>query len=67
MKNSPKHIPPKAAEAGPRFSKERLLTFRRYAARRDLLEVLLEDGRMYTTAEADAAMNTFLNKKGMVN
>ena len=30
------------------FPKERVLTFRRYADRRDLLSVLLEDGKEYT-------------------
>ena len=32
----------------PAFSKEQLLTFGRYRGRRDLLGVLLEDGRRYT-------------------
>ena len=32
----------------PVYSKQQLLTFQRYAARRDLLEALLKDGESYT-------------------
>ena len=48
----------------PAFSKEQLLTFGRYRGRRDLLGVLLEDGRRYTYAEVDALVETFM--KGTV-
>lgn len=30
------------------FSKEQILTFKRFSTRRDLLNVLLEDGQRYT-------------------
>lgn len=47
----------------PAFSKEQLLTFGRYRGRRDLLGVLLEDGRCYTYAEVDALVETFMKGK----
>ena len=47
----------------PAFSKEQLLTFGRYRGRRDLLGVLLEDGRRYTYAEVDALVETFMKGK----
>lgn len=52
----------KTTEA-PAFSKEQLLTFGRYRGRRDLLGVLLEDGRRYTYAEVDALVETFMKGK----
>ena len=45
--------------------KERVLTFRRYADRRDLLSVLLEDGKEYTFDQIDGLINDFM--KGKVN
>lgn len=47
----------------PAFSKEQLLTFGRYRGRRDLLGVLLEDGRRYTYTEVDALVETFMKGK----
>lgn len=47
------------------FHKERVLTFRRYADRRDLLSVLLEDGKEYTFDQIDGLINDFM--KGKVN
>lgn len=44
----------------PRFTKESILQFSRYRARRDLLTVLLEEGRRYTMDEVDAEMAAFL-------
>lgn len=44
----------------PNFSKESILGFARYRGRRDLLGVLLEDGRRYTMDEVDAEMAAFL-------
>lgn len=48
------------------FPKERVLTFRRYADRRDLLSVLLEDGKEYTMEQVDSLLQNFF-KKGKVN
>lgn len=47
------------------FPKERVLTFRRYADRRDLLSVLLEDGKEYTHDQIDGLIKDFM--KGKVN
>lgn len=60
--------PARDAPAAPVFTKEKLLTFRRYAKRRDLLSVLLKEGRSYTTEEVDSLLETFMTqKKGTVN
>ena len=51
MATSTKPRKPKAKEAAPSvsnapvFPKERILTFQRYANRRDLLSILLKDGQ----------------------
>ena len=45
------------------FPKERVLTFRRYADRRDLLSVLLEDGKEYTFDQIDGLINDFMKGK----
>ena len=47
----------------PAFTKEQLLTFSRYRERRDLLGVLLQDGRRYTYDEVDALVNDFMKGK----
>lgn len=49
----------------PKFPKEKILKFKRFADRRDLLSVLLEDGREYTLAQAEAVIRKFM--KGKVN
>lgn len=55
-----------AAEcAAEKFTKEVLLTAKRFADRRDALSVALADGESYTVAEAEAALESFL--KGKVN
>lgn len=52
-----------AKPAAPTHSKERVLTFRRYADRRDLLSVLLEDGKEYTFDQIDGLINDFMKGK----
>lgn len=49
--------------AAPAFTKEQLLAFSRYRGRRDLLSVLLQDGRRYTYAEVDALVDDFMKGK----
>lgn len=44
------------------FTKEKLLTFARYANRRDLIGVLLEDNKTYTLRQVDAAIANFMKK-----
>lgn len=43
----------------------KVLTFRRYANRRDLLSILLEDGKEYTHDQIDGLIKDFM--KGKVN
>lgn len=50
----------------PVFTKRNILTFRRYANRRDLLYVLLKDGEEYTMEQVDSLLQNFF-KKGKVN
>ena len=63
---------PKTAEAAPPvsnvpvFTKRNILTFQRYAKRRDLLSVHQEDGKEYTMEQVDSLLQTFF-KKGKVN
>lgn len=45
------------------FNKEQVLTFKRYANRRDLLSVLLEDGKDYTTDQIDSLIENFMKGK----
>lgn len=52
------------AQAEAAYTKEQLMGSKRYAARRDLVSVLLEDGRRYTLAEVDGKIEKF--KKGKV-
>ena len=55
---------PKPSEAAPAaFSKDRVLAFRRYAARRDLLSALLEDGKEYTHDQIDRLIEDFMKGK----
>lgn len=45
------------------FTKQQLIESRKYANRRDLLKALLEDGKSYTIAEVDAAIEKFMKGK----
>lgn len=46
------------------FSKEQLLSCERFSGRRDILNALLEDGRLYTASEAEKKTEKFM--KGQV-
>lgn len=46
---------------GARFTKAQLLASQKYAGRRDVLEALLDGEKTYTAAEADAAIEKFMN------
>lgn len=48
----------------PTYTKEQVAVSKRYVNRRDLVNVLLEDGKAYTLAEVDALIEKFL--KGAV-
>ena len=55
-----KKVEPKATAT---FTKDRLVASEKYARYRDLLNVLLEDGKEYTDNEVQAAIDGFLHKK----
>lgn len=46
------------------FTKDHILTFKRFRGRRDLLSVLLEDGKEYTMDQVDSLINEFMKPKG---
>ena len=46
------------------YTREQVMSSQRYAARRDLVSVLLESGKSYTLAEVVALINKFM--KGAV-
>ena len=46
------------------YTREQVMSSQRYAARRDLVSVLLESGKQYTLAEVDEKIEAF--KKGKV-
>lgn len=50
---------PETAKREPTFTKAKILTFQKYAGRRDLLSVLLED-KSYTLAEVDGLVRDFM-------
>ena len=45
------------------YTKDQLLRSKKYAARRDLLGALLEDGKTYTAAQVDREITQFLKRK----
>lgn len=50
------------AKPGQGFSKEQILASAKYSNRRDLLTVLLEDGKSYTTEQVEQVMNDWFKK-----
>lgn len=54
-----------AVEKAAMFSKAQILQAKRYAKRRDLLYVLLEDDKTFTFEDVDSRINKFM--KGKVN
>lgn len=44
------------------FKKEKILTFRRYRNRIDLLSVLLEDNKEYSIKEVDSILEKFMSE-----
>lgn len=50
-------------EAAVLFSKNQVLTFDRYANRRDLLSALLKDGKKYTIDQVDRLIQNFMKGK----
>lgn len=56
-----KTVTEKTAEAV--FTKEQLAGSKRYAARRDLILALLDDGKTYTLNEADGLIEKYMKGK----
>lgn len=50
-------------KAESKFTKEQILSSSKYARRRDLLNAVLEDGKLYTAKEADKAITDFMKGK----
>lgn len=48
----------------PAFTKEQIVASKKYRSNRDLLNVILDDGKKYTSAEIDKKIEDF--KKGKV-
>lgn len=48
-----------------KMSKQQILSSNKWKHRKDLLSVILEDDKMYTTTQVDEAINKFM--KGKVN
>lgn len=48
-----------------RYTKTQLASAKRYRGKKDLITALLEEGKSYTTEEADQLIDTFM--KGKVN
>lgn len=61
-KNEKKQISEKVVETIT-FTKEKILNFKKYSHRIDLLNVLLDDGKAYTTDEVDALIDKFMKGK----
>ena len=51
------------SERQPCHTKDKLLGFRKYSGRRDLLNALLEDGKAYTEEQVDQKIQDFLKRK----
>ena len=52
-----------AAKTAVKYSKEQLIRSERYMRRRDLLGVLLQDGKVYTLEEVDTLLDNFMKGK----
>ena len=46
-----------------KYTKDALVGSKRFDARRDLLNAILEDGKKYTISEAENKINNYLNKE----
>lgn len=53
----------KNAQEAAAYTKEQLVTSKKYATRQDILSALLDDGKTYTLAEVDALIEKYLKGK----
>lgn len=51
------------AELPATFTKQQLITSKKYAEKKDLLNALLVDGKSYSMAEAEGILDNFLKGK----
>lgn len=51
------------AENATTFTKEQILKSKKYATRRDLVNVLLEDGKNYSLKEVDKLIDSFMKRE----
>ena len=58
-----KNIEKADMKVGSKFSKEQLLSSKKYANRRDLVDALLEDGKEYATDDVDKKIESFMKGK----
>lgn len=49
-----------------RYTKTQLASAKRYRGKKDLITALLEEGKSYTTEEADQLIDTFMKGKVIV-
>jgi hypothetical protein len=64
-KNKPADIESEVAEQVNKFSKEQMISAKRYSNRKDLLHVVLNDDQLYSFEEVDKLVDDFM--KGKVN
>jgi hypothetical protein len=63
MASKKKPVATPADPAKMTFSKSKIVTFKRYSNRVDLLGALLEDEKEYTVAEVDSLVENFMKGK----
>ena len=53
----------KRSAAPVKYSKVQLLSSKKYLGQRDIVEVILEDGKTYTTTQVDSLIKNFLERR----
>ena len=53
----------KSSAAPVKYSKAQLLGSKKYLGQRDIVWVILEDGKTYTTAQVDSLIKNFLERR----
>lgn len=53
----------KSIQDAPRFTKAQIIVSEKYASRKDLIGVLLEDGEEYTASQTDELIEKYLKGK----
>lgn len=53
----------KAEKEEAKYLKESIIASKKYANRKDILNVLLEDGKEYSFSEIDVIINDFMTKE----